>query len=126
MSEVNVTPLVDVVLVLLIIFMITAPMMTVGVHVDLPQTCAAPIQDQIEPLVVTLQANGKVYIQETETPMDGLIARLQAITQNKPDTKIFVRADKKIAYGEVMEMMGTISAAGFHKVALIAEQNVSS
>lgn len=126
MSDVNVTPLVDVILVLLIIFMITAPMMTVGVHVDLPQTCAAPITDSQEPLVVTLQAHGKIFIQETETGAEALIPRLKAITHNNPETKIFVRADKKVAYGDLMEMMGKISASGFTKVALIAEPNVSS
>lgn len=121
MSDINVTPMVDVMLVLLVIFMITAPLLTVGVPVDLPKTQAAQINEAIEPLVVTVNAEGKVFIQETETDMGSLVARLQAITGSKPDTRIFVRGDKSVAYGRIMEVMGTISAAGFSKVALIAE-----
>jgi len=121
MAEINVTPMVDVMLVLLVIFMITAPLLTVGVPVDLPKTQAAQINEAIEPLVVTINAEGKIFLQETETDMDALIPRLQAITQSKPDTRIFVRGDKSVPYGRIMEVMGTISSAGFSKVALIAE-----
>ena len=121
MSEINVTPMVDVMLVLLVIFMITAPLLTVGVPVDLPKTQAAQINEAIEPLVVTINAEGKIFLQETETDFDSLVPRLQAITGSKPDTRIFVRGDKNVAYGRIMEVMGTISAAGFSKVALIAE-----
>ncbi|MFZ0695320.1 MAG: protein TolR [Alphaproteobacteria bacterium] len=121
MSEINVTPMVDVMLVLLVIFMITAPLLTVGVPVDLPKTQAAQINEAIEPLVVTINAEGKIFLQETETDMDALVPRLTAITQSKPDTRIFVRGDKSVPYGRIMEVMGTISSAGFSKVALIAE-----
>jgi len=121
MADINVTPMVDVMLVLLVIFMITAPLLTVGVPVDLPKTKAATINEAIEPLVVTINKEGKIFLQETETDMKNLVPRLQAITASKPDTRIFVRGDKAIAYGEVMEVMGTISAAGFSRVALIAE-----
>lgn len=121
MSEINVTPFVDVMLVLLIVFMVTAPLLTVGVPVDLPKTQASQLSDQIEPLVVTVNAEGRLFIQETETDAGQLVPRLQAITQNKPDTRIYVRGDRAINYGRVMEVMGLISSAGFTKVALIAE-----
>lgn len=121
MSEINVTPFVDVMLVLLIVFMVTAPLLTVGVPVDLPKTQASQLSDQIEPLVVTVNAEGRLFIQETETDAGQLVPRLQAITQNKPDTRIYVRGDQAINYGRVMEVMGLINSAGFAKVALIAE-----
>jgi len=121
MSDINVTPMVDVMLVLLVIFMVTAPLLNVGVPVDLPKTTAAPITGQDEPLVVSVNAQGNVYLQETEIPIDGLAARLQAITVNKPDTRIFVRGDKSINYGRIMEVMGVINLAGFKHVALVAE-----
>ncbi|MGB8275483.1 MAG: protein TolR [Alphaproteobacteria bacterium] len=121
MAEINVTPMVDVMLVLLVIFMITAPLLTVGVPVDLPKTQAATINEAIEPLVISINGEGKVFIQETETPVENLIARLQAITENKPDTRIFVRGDKSIAYGRILEIMGLVSVAGFTHVALVAE-----
>ena len=120
-AAINVIPLVDVMLVLLIIFMVTAPMMTVGVPVDLPKTQAAQMNDSVEPLVVSVNANGETYIQETLVPMSAMIDRLKAITNNNPETKIYVRGDQKIAYGKVMEVMGAIAAAGFQKVSLIAE-----
>lgn len=121
MSDINVTPMVDVMLVMLIIFMVTAPLLTVGVPVDLPKTQASVITGQDEPLVITINHEGKIYLQETELKMDTLVPRLRAITQNKPDTRIFVRGDQSIAYGRILEVMGTISAAGFSHVALIAE-----
>jgi len=121
MSDINVTPMVDVMLVLLVIFMVTAPLLNVGVPVDLPKTTAAPITGQDEPLVVSVNAQGNVYLQETEIPIDNLAARLQAITENKPDTRIFVRGDRNINYGRIMEVMGVINLAGFKHVALVAE-----
>ena len=121
MSEINVTPLVDVMLVLLIVFMVAAPLLTVGVPVDLPQTQAPAINEQKEPLVITVNATGQLYIQETEVPDDGLVARLKAITNNHPNASIYVRGDKTINYGRVMEVMGMVGAAGFTKVSLIAE-----
>jgi biopolymer transport protein TolR len=120
-SEINVTPFVDVMLVLLVIFMVTAPLLTASVDVDLPRTQAAQATGQDEPLVVSVNAQGKIYLQDTELEQDALIARLQAVTANKPDQRIFVRGDKALAYGRVMEVMGALSAAGFAKVALVAE-----
>jgi biopolymer transport protein TolR len=121
MSEINVTPFVDVMLVLLIVFMITAPLLTVGVPVDLPKTRAATLSDTDEPLVVTVNASGAIFLQEHETPLGNLVPRLIAVTGANPDVKIFVRGDKAIEYGRVMEVMGAVSAAGFKKVSLMAE-----
>lgn len=122
MAEINVTPFVDVMLVLLVVFMVTAPLLTVGVSVELPETAAAPIAGQDEPLAVSIDAGGKVYIQDTEVSLETLIPRLQAITQNNPDARIFVRGDKTIDYGRVMEVMGILNGAGFNRVALITER----
>ena len=121
MAEINVTPMVDVMLVLLVIFMITAPLLTVGVPLDLPKTKAATLSEQTEPLVVSIKKDGKIFIQETETDLEALVPRLAVITENKPDTRIFVRADKGLTYGEVMKVMGSVAAAGFSRVALIAD-----
>ena len=121
MSEINVTPFVDVMLVLLIVFMITAPLLTVGVPVDLPKTRAASLSDADEPLVVTVNASGSIFLQEHETPLENMVPRLVAVTGANPDIKIFVRGDKAIHYGRVMEVMGAISAAGFKRVSLMAE-----
>ncbi|MGE5501184.1 MAG: protein TolR [Ignavibacteriales bacterium] len=120
-AEINVTPMVDVMLVLLVIFMVTAPLLTAGVQVDLPKTEAAPIKGDDQPLSVTVDAHGKVWLQETEVQLDELVPRLQAITAQKPDTRIFIRGDKGIEYGKVMEVMGTLGAAGFAKIALVTE-----
>ena len=121
MSDINVTPMVDVMLVLLVIFMVAAPLMTVGVEVDLPETSAAPMTGQDEPLVVSVSAEGSIYIMDSEIAQDTLTEKLAAITENKADTRIFVRGDKSIDYGRVMQVMGLIKDAGFTKVALIAE-----
>ena len=125
-SDINVTPLVDVMLVLLIVFMVAAPMLTVGVPVDLPKTKAAQLNDQVEPIVVSVDATGKSYLQETELLGEALIARLMAITGSNANAKIYVRGDQKLAYGRIMEVMGDIAAAGFNKVSLIAEMPMSS
>ena len=121
MAEINVTPMVDVMLVLLIIFMVTAPLLTVGIPVNLPQTKAEPLSNPDEPIVVTINDKGAIYLQETTVGDDALVPRLQAITENKPDTKIFVRGDKKIDYGRVMQVMGLIKSAGFTQVALVVD-----
>ena len=121
LSEINVTPFVDVMLVLLIVFMITAPLLTVGVPVDLPKTKAKSIAESVEPLVITVNAEGVIFIQDTEVELENLVPRLAAITDNKPDTRIYVRGDKSINYGRVLEVMGTVNVAGFTRVALIAE-----
>src|SRR5580658_6447165 len=121
MSEINVTPLVDVMLVLLVVFMVTAPLLTVGVPVDLPQTAAPPINEPKEPTVITVNKEGEIFIQDTSIPMDGLVAKLQAVTNSNPDAVLYVRGDKDINYGKVLEVMSLISNAGFHKVSLVAE-----
>jgi biopolymer transport protein TolR len=121
LSEINVTPFVDVMLVLLIVFMITAPLLTVGVPVDLPKTKAKSIAESEEPLVISVNAEGVIFIQDTEVELENLVPRLAAITENKPDTRIYVRGDKSIDYGRVMEVMGTVNVAGFTRVALVAE-----
>jgi biopolymer transport protein TolR len=121
MSEINVTPLVDVMLVLLIVFMVAAPLLTIGVPVDLPQTHAPPITDPKEPLVITINGEGRIFIQETEVPTDSLVARLQAITDNNSDALLYIKGDRGINYGRVAEVMGLIATAGYHKVSLIAE-----
>ena len=121
-SDINVTPLVDVMLVLLIVFMVTAPMLTVGVPVDLPKTQSAQMNDQqVEPLVVSIDGNGKTYFQENELPMPDILKKLTEASDGKPDTKVYVRGDKKLPYGQIMEAMGAIAAAGFSRVSLIAE-----
>ena len=121
MSEINVTPLVDVMLVLLVVFMITAPLLTVGVPVDLPKTKASQMVGQDEPLVVSVNAKGEVWLQETKIGLENMVPRLKAITENNKDTRIFVRGDRAINYGRVMEVMGLINQAGFNRVALITE-----
>src|SRR6185312_8087283 len=121
MSEINVTPMVDVMLVLLIVFMVAAPLLTVGVAVDLPKAQAPAINENKEPLVVTINAEGTIFLQETAVDNDALVPRLQAITSNNPTASIYVRGDKAINYGRVLEVMSMISAAGFTKVSLIAE-----
>ena len=121
MSDINVTPFVDVMLVLLVVFMVTAPLLTVAVPVDLPKTQARTINADKEPLVVSVDSKGEVYLQESKSELDDLVAKLKAVTGANPDARIFVRGDKGVAYGRVMEVMGTISAAGFNKVALVAQ-----
>ena len=120
MSEINVTPMVDVMLVLLIVFMVTAPLLTVGVQIDLPK--AKILQGQDEPLAITIDAQGQIYLQDTEIDIEGLVPRLRAITDNNPDVRIFVRGDASVNYGRVMEVMGTVNAAGYKKVALVTQQ----
>ena len=121
MSEINVTPLVDVMLVLLIVFMVTAPLLTVGVPVNLPETAANRIVGQDEPLVITVNDGGKLFLQDTEIELDKLVPRLSAITQNSKDTRIFLRGDETITYGRVMTVMGALNQAGFNRVALITK-----
>ena len=121
MSDINVTPFVDVMLVLLVVFMVTAPLLTVGVPVDLPKAQASLIQEPDEPLSVTVDFEGRVYLQNSEIELRKLTARLIAVTGANPDIRIFVRGDKTIDYGRVLQVMGTINAAGFKRVALITE-----
>ena len=121
MSEINVTPFVDVMLVLLIIFMVTAPLLTVGVQVDLPETSADTLPEESEPLTLTINSKGEVFIQETKIEFDNLIKKILAVSKNRTDTRIYVRGDKTINYGRVLEIMGMLSGSGFTKVALISE-----
>lgn len=120
-SEINVTPLVDVMLVLLVIFMITAPMMISGINVDLPETKSAPLTGHDEPLTISIDKKGQIFIMDTKIDSNKLIPKLKAITSSraKMKTRIFVRGDKAISYGKVMSVVGEINSAGFSKVALI-------
>ena len=120
-AEINVVNLIDVMLLLLVVFMITAPLLTVGVTVDLPQTRSSPLPGQDEPLSVSVSREGQVFLQDSAIAVEDLGPRLQAITERRPDTRIFVRGDKVIDYGRVMEVVGAIHAAGFTKVALVTE-----
>jgi len=122
LAEINVTPLVDVMLVLLIIFMVTAPLMTSGVSVDLPKTSAQQLNSDSEPLTVSIKADGTIFLQDQAVEVDDLVAKLQALSKDNPDRRIFVRGDKDLAYGRIMQVMGTITQGGFTKVALLAEQ----
>ena len=124
MSEINVTPMVDVMLVLLIIFMVSAPLLTVGVPIDLPQTQASSLdQADKEPLAISVNTDGKVFLQNTEIKLEELVPKLQAISQARGgnDERIYVRGDKTVDYGTVMKVMGRLSAAGFRRVALVTE-----
>ena len=121
MSEINVNPFVDVMLVLLIMFMVTAPLLTVGVQVDLPETSADTLPEESEPLTLTINSKGEVFIQETKIEFSNLIKKILAVSNNRTDTRIYVRGDKTINYGRVLEVMGILSGSGFTKVALISE-----
>ena len=121
MSEINVTPFVDVMLVLLIIFMVTAPLLTVGVPVDLPESSADSLPEDQEPLTLSINSKGEIFIQEHQVEYDKMIPKILAIAKNRTDTRIFVRGDKTINYGRVLEIMGMLSGSGFTKVALISE-----
>ena len=121
MAEINVTPFVDVMLVLLIVFMVTAPLLTVGVPVDLPKTRAQTLGQEREPLAVTVKRDGSIYLQNTPIAQDELVAKLTAIAANGYDQRIFVRGDKSVDYGRVMEVMGLLSAAGFTHIGLVTD-----
>src|SRR6202158_3593978 len=123
MAEINVTPMVDVMLVLLIIFMVSAPLLTVGVPLDLPQTQAKSLDQDKTPLQLSVDVNGKVFINDTEVAMTDLVAKLKAITDARGgmDERIFMRADKKADYGTVARVMGQLSGAGFNRLALVSD-----
>lgn len=125
MSEINVTPFVDVMLVLLVIFMVTAPLLTVGVEVNLPKTKASALAGDDEPLAITVDADGQIFLQETSVELETLVPRLQSITGANPDARIFIRGDSGINYGRVMEVMGLINAAGYSKVGLVTAPQAS-
>jgi biopolymer transport protein TolR len=123
MSEINVTPMVDVMLVLLIIFMVSAPLLTVGVPIDLPQSQAKSLDQDKDPLTVSVNEKGQVFLQDTEIPVDELVAKLKAITENRGglEERVYVRGARQVDYGTVMKVMGRLSSAGFRRVALVTE-----
>ena len=121
MSEINVTPFVDVMLVLLIVFMVTAPLLTVGIPVDLPKVKADALTDQKDPIEITVKLDGLIYLGESEVEIENLIPRLNAITDQNTEARIYVRGDRVVAYGRVMEIMSIINSAGYIKVALVAQ-----
>jgi biopolymer transport protein TolR len=122
MSEINVTPFVDVMLVLLIIFMVAAPLLTVGVPIDLPESRANALTADNEPITVSINAEGKVFIQDTEVPVDEVVPRLEAIAETGYEERIFVRGDQAADYGTIMQVMGRINAAGFSNMGLVSLQ----
>ncbi len=122
MSEINVTPFVDVMLVLLVVFMVTAPLLAVGVPVDLPQSDAQPLSEEQEPLTISVTAERQIFLQETAIELSALAERLVAISQNRKDTRIYVRGDKDVDYGTVIELMNIVNGAGFNRVALVTEK----
>lgn len=123
-SEINVTPLVDVMLVLLIVFMVAAPLLTVGVAVDLPETAAQPIPEQGEPLTVTITGDGTIFVQETAVEIESLVPQLEAIATAGYDQRIFIRGDQARSYGEVVRVMGKINAAGFRRIGLVTDREL--
>ena len=120
-SEINVTPFVDVMLVLLIIFMVTAPLLTVGIPVDLPKVQADALTDQKDPLEITVKLEGNIFLGESKVDVENLIPRLNAITDQNTQARIYVRGDRIVAYGRVMEIMSLINTAGYIKVALVTQ-----
>lgn len=122
MAEINVTPLVDVMLVLLIIFMITAPLITSGVTVNLPHANAKAVNTDATPITITVKADGSVYLQNAKVQLDNLVATLRQIAKNNTDRRIFVRGDTVVPYGTMLKVMATITNGGFNKVALLAQQ----
>ena len=125
-SEINVTPFVDVMLVLLIIFMVAAPLLTVGVPIDLPETQAKALNSDTQPITVSVNSEGKVFLQETEIPLDEVVAKLEAIATTGYDERIYVRGDTNADYGTVMKVMARISAAGFKNLGLVTLQEQDS
>jgi biopolymer transport protein TolR len=123
MSEINVTPMVDVMLVLLIIFMVSAPLLTVGVPIDLPQSQAKTLDQDKEPLTVSVNDKGQIFLQNSEIAVDDLIPKMKAVAQARGgvEARVYVRGDKKVDYGTMMQVMGRLSSAGFHRVALVTE-----
>ena len=121
MSEINVTPFVDVMLVLLIVFMVTAPLLTVGIPVDLPRVKASALTDQKDPLEITVKVGGEIYLGESTVEVENLIPRLNAITELNKEARIYVRGDRVVAYGRIMEIMSLVNSAGYIKVALVTQ-----
>jgi biopolymer transport protein TolR len=126
MSEINVTPFVDVMLVLLIVFMITAPLLTVGVPIDLPETQAKPMEGDSEPITISIGADGKIFLQDEEVDADKLVSTLQAIAQNGLNERVFVRGDKNADYGTIMRVMGRLNSAGYKRIGLVTLEETDS
>ncbi len=126
LAEINVTPFVDVMLVLLIVFMVAAPLMVQGVPVDLPKTSATKIVKVRKPMVVTLAPDGKLYIRDEQVDRSSLISRLMAMRSDEGDSVVYVRADRSIPYGEVMEVLGRVGETGYHRVSLLSQPSPSS
>jgi biopolymer transport protein TolR len=122
MAEINMTPFIDVMLVLLIVFMVAAPLLTVGVPIDLPQSQAQALNQDNEPLTVSIDGKGDIFLQETKVTLDEIVPKLQALAKQGLEERIFVRGDKTVNYGQIMQIMGRVSGAGFKKVALVTEQ----
>lgn len=121
MSEINITPFVDVMLVLLVVFMVTAPMMISGINVDLPKTTSSPLSGKDEPLTITVAENEIVYIQDVPIEKKDLVIKLEAITKAKKDSRILIRGDKKVNYGTMMTVVGSINAAGYNHISLVTQ-----
>lgn len=121
LAEMNMTPFIDVMMVLLIVFMVAAPLMTVGIKVDLPETNASDLSDTTEPLVITINKGQEIFLQETQILLVELVPKLVEITKNNPKQRIFIRGDKTLPYGQIMTVMGQLTSAGFTRVALVAE-----
>ena len=126
MSEINVTPFVDVMLVLLIVFMVTAPLLTVGVAVDLPETSANPLEGDTEPITVSIKQDGKIFLQETEILVEDVVDKLLAIAENGYDERIYVRGDKDVEYGTIIRVMAVINKAGFKRIGLVTIEEQGS
>lgn len=126
MSEINVTPFVDVMLVLLIVFMVTAPLLTVGVPIDLPETQAKQMEGDSEPITVSIRADGKIFLQDAEVDADKLVSTLQAIAANGLNERVFVRGDQAADYGTIMQVMGRLNAAGYKRIGLVTLEETDS
>jgi biopolymer transport protein ExbD len=125
MAEINITPMVDVMLVLLVIFMVTAPLLVAGVPVELPHTSVARVSQPRKPMIVSLAADGSLYIRDEQVGKDGLVSRLIALRAQEGDTIVYVRADKKSVYGEVMDLLGKVGESGYGRVSLLSQPKPS-
>ena len=125
-ADINMTPFIDVMLVLLIVFMVAAPMLTVGVPIELPKTAAKPMQDETQPVTISIKPNGDIFLMETKIGPDEIVPRLQAIVKNGADERIFIRGDKSVDYGTMMRIMGQVSGAGFKRIGLVTAQDDSA
>ena len=125
-AEINVTPFVDVMLVLLIVFMVAAPLLTVGVPIDLPETQAKPMEGDVEPVTVSVRSDGRIFLQDKEISQDKLVATLQAIASNGLNERIFVRGDREADYGTMMQVMGRLNAAGYKRIGLVTLEDLES